>query len=61
MKVVDPNHPITLRNHGRVDWKDPLEKGAPNLSKFSENEVVELLNGCIKRKAFTIIRGTPPV
>ena len=56
---VDPNRPITLRNHIKMDWTDQQNKGQPRASKFSEEELIELMSKCIDKKLIVAISGKP--
>lgn len=55
---VDPNRPTTLRNHVKMDWTDQQNKGQPKSSKFSEEELIELMGKCIDKKLIVAISGT---
>lgn len=54
---VEPNRPFYLRNHKRADWDEPISKTIATEKNFTEHELIDLMQNCVKRKTLVVIRG----
>ena len=52
--------PQYLKNHSHKDWHENVYEAPADHENFTEEELVDLIKTCVKRKTWGILKGNVP-